>query len=105
VSWLIAQGVQLPAISRRLGHESITTTIDRYGDLLREVDDGLVKGLARDGIVLLLAVIRPITPWLCRRRAGGRPTKQPSDGSPHRDQSSRLTARERAVLDLLREAE
>jgi integrase len=46
VSWLIAQGVQLPAISRRLGHESITTTIDRYGHLLPEVDDGLVKALA-----------------------------------------------------------
>ena len=46
VSWLIAQGVQLPAISRRLGHESITTTIDRYGHLLPEVDDGLVRALA-----------------------------------------------------------
>jgi integrase len=46
VSWLIAQGVQLTAISRRLGHESITTTIDRYGHLLPEVDDGLVKALA-----------------------------------------------------------
>jgi integrase len=45
VSWLIAQGVQLPAISRRLGHESITTTIDRYGHLLPEVDDGLVRAL------------------------------------------------------------
>jgi integrase len=37
--------VQLPAISRRLGHESITTTIDRYGHLLPEVDDGLVRAL------------------------------------------------------------
>jgi integrase len=46
VSWLIARGVQLTAISRRLGHESITTTIDRYGHLLPEVDDGLVKALA-----------------------------------------------------------
>jgi integrase len=45
VSWLIAQGVQLPAISRRLGHESITTTNDRYGHLLPEVDDGLVRVL------------------------------------------------------------
>ncbi|HEX2499047.1 MAG TPA: hypothetical protein VHO00_09605 [Actinomycetes bacterium] len=37
--------MQLPAISRRLGHESITTTIDRYGHLLPEVDDGLVRAL------------------------------------------------------------
>jgi hypothetical protein len=46
VSWLIAQGVQLPAIPRRLGRESITTTIDRYGHLLPELDDGLVRALA-----------------------------------------------------------
>lgn len=32
-SWLIAQGVGLPVIQRRLGHESIKTTIDAYGHL------------------------------------------------------------------------
>jgi len=32
-AWLIAQGVSLPTIQDRLGHESITTTIDRYGHL------------------------------------------------------------------------
>lgn len=32
-SWLIADGIPLPTIQRRLGHESITTTIDRYGHL------------------------------------------------------------------------
>jgi integrase len=30
-SWLIDAGVSLPDIQRRLGHESIQTTIDRYG--------------------------------------------------------------------------
>jgi integrase len=39
-SWLIAGGRPLPSIQRRLGHESITTTIDRYGHLLPEVDLG-----------------------------------------------------------------
>lgn len=38
VSWLIAEGRPAAAISRRLGHESITTTIDRYGHLMPEVD-------------------------------------------------------------------
>lgn len=37
VSWLIAQGVALPVIKRRLGHESITTTVDTYGHLMPDV--------------------------------------------------------------------
>lgn len=32
-SWLIAEGVPLPVIQRRLGHESIQTTVDVYGHL------------------------------------------------------------------------
>jgi integrase len=32
-SWLLAGGVPLPTIQRRLGHESITTTIDLYSHL------------------------------------------------------------------------
>lgn len=32
-SWLIAAGVDLATVQRRLGHESITTTVDRYGHL------------------------------------------------------------------------
>ncbi len=32
-SWLIAQGVPLPVIQYRLGHESIKTTVDVYGHL------------------------------------------------------------------------
>lgn len=47
VSWLIAAGVPLPAISRRVGHESITTTVDRYGHLLPELDTVVLAGLDR----------------------------------------------------------
>jgi integrase len=32
-SWLITAGVDLPTIQRRLGHESITVTVDTYGHL------------------------------------------------------------------------
>lgn len=38
VSWLIAANIPLPAIQVRLGHESITTTVDRYGHLVRALD-------------------------------------------------------------------
>ncbi|MFJ5802722.1 tyrosine-type recombinase/integrase [Streptomyces decoyicus] len=38
VAWLIAARIPLPAIQTRLGHESISTTVDRYGHLVRELD-------------------------------------------------------------------
>jgi integrase len=50
VAALIAEGVQLPAISRRLGHSSITITFDRYGhldpSLDAQVDAAVDKALA-----------------------------------------------------------
>jgi integrase len=36
-SWLIAKGIPMPVIQRRLGHESITTTIDLYGHLSPDI--------------------------------------------------------------------
>lgn len=33
-SWLIADGVPLPYVQARLGHENITTTVDTYGHVL-----------------------------------------------------------------------
>lgn len=46
VAWLIAGRVPLPAIQARLGHESIQTTVDRYGHLLREVSDQVDAAVA-----------------------------------------------------------
>jgi integrase len=46
-SWLIADGRPLASIQRRLGHESITTTIDRYGHLLPELEAGNADAIAR----------------------------------------------------------
>ncbi|MGW7292884.1 tyrosine-type recombinase/integrase [Streptomyces xiamenensis] len=45
-SWLIAAKVPLPAIQRRLGHESITTTVDTYGHLLDALDDEVMAAVA-----------------------------------------------------------
>ncbi|WP_424891866.1 tyrosine-type recombinase/integrase [Streptomyces sp. XH2] len=39
VAWLIAKKVPLAKIQSRLGHESISTTVDRYGHLLEGLDD------------------------------------------------------------------
>lgn len=44
-SWLIAMKVPLPAIQARLGHESITTTVDRYGHLLDALDDEVIAAV------------------------------------------------------------
>jgi integrase len=38
-SWLIAEGVPLPWIQQRLGHEKITTTVDTYGHLTPEAHE------------------------------------------------------------------
>lgn len=37
VAWLIAAGIPLPVIKARLGHKHISTTIDRYGHLLPDL--------------------------------------------------------------------
>lgn len=45
VAWLIAKNIPLPAIQVRLGHESIQTTVDRYGHLVRELDDEITAAV------------------------------------------------------------
>ncbi len=44
-SWLIAAGVPLNVIQQRLGHESITTTVDRYGHLMPDAQTVAVEAL------------------------------------------------------------
>lgn len=43
VAWLIAKRIPLPAIQIRLGHESIQTTVDRYGHLAQGLDDDIAS--------------------------------------------------------------
>lgn len=45
VSWLIGAGVDVAAVSRRLGHESITTTVDRYHHILPQVESNALAAL------------------------------------------------------------
>jgi integrase len=45
VSWLIAAGTPVAAISRRVGHDSITTTINTYGHMLPSIDVDVVAAL------------------------------------------------------------
>ncbi|MFF8290474.1 tyrosine-type recombinase/integrase [Streptomyces sp. NPDC016309] len=44
-SWLIASRIPLPAIQIRLGHESIQTTVDRYGHLEQGLDDDIAAAV------------------------------------------------------------
>lgn len=48
-SWMIAAGVPLPVIQQHLGHESITTTVDRYGHVDRS---SMVQAAAAIGAAL-----------------------------------------------------
>lgn len=49
VAWLIAGGAPLPHIQARLGHESITTTIDTYGHLL-PIGDELISEIIQTAL-------------------------------------------------------
>lgn len=53
-AWLISAGVPLPVIQQRLGHKSITTTVDTYGGLLvqaHEVADAAIEAVLTGGSV------------------------------------------------------
>ncbi|WP_226962650.1 MULTISPECIES: site-specific integrase [unclassified Streptomyces] len=45
VAWLIAARIPLPAIQARLGHESIQTTVDRYGHLVSSLDTDIAAAV------------------------------------------------------------
>ena len=45
-SWLIANGVPLPFIQARLGHEKITTTVDTYGHLVPDAHEQMAAVVA-----------------------------------------------------------
>jgi len=74
VAWLVAGGAPLPHIQARLGHESITTTIDTYGHLLPAGDE-LISGIIDTG--LAGKTIRP--------HVTTKPKKSKRKATKHRD--------------------
>jgi integrase len=58
VAAMIAAGVPLPVIMRRLGHESITTTVDTYGHL----SDDAMSITAQAAAISIAAVLPEIEP-------------------------------------------
>jgi integrase-like protein len=78
VAWLVAGVAPLPHIQARLGHESITTTIDTYGHLLSAGDE-LISAII--DTALSGGSIRPNTAvwtccWCAARRGGEMRTLQ-----------------------------
>ncbi|WP_406398749.1 tyrosine-type recombinase/integrase [Streptomyces uncialis] len=61
VSWLIAANIPLPAIQARLGHESITTTVDRYGHLVRALDAEITAAVETAMTVPMPPRLRAVT--------------------------------------------
>jgi integrase len=55
-SWMLAGGTPIAAVSRHLGHESITTTVDRYGHL-----DPSVARQAADAAAAALSTAIPLS--------------------------------------------
>jgi len=53
-SWLIHAGRPLPYIQARLGHEKITTTVDTYGHLLPDAQQG-----DADAVTLIMGTVLP----------------------------------------------
>ena len=47
--FLIAEGAHPKAIMERMGHSSITVTLDRYGHLLPSLEEHLTEALNRTG--------------------------------------------------------
>ncbi|MHB1929833.1 MAG: tyrosine-type recombinase/integrase [Acidimicrobiales bacterium] len=47
VTLVIANGAHAKAIQQRMGHSSVTITLDRYGHLLPALDDQMADGLER----------------------------------------------------------
>jgi integrase len=54
-SWLIHAGRPLPYIQARLGHEKITTTVDTYGHLLPDAQEG-----DSDAVELMMSAVLPV---------------------------------------------
>lgn len=46
-SWLLAAGVDIMTVSRRLGHESIKTTADIYGHVSKRADNAAAKAMGK----------------------------------------------------------
>jgi integrase len=67
----VEQGAHPMAIKERLGHSSITVTLDRYGGLFPRLDEQLAERLDATLRASLAASLRPETPKVTRLRTSG----------------------------------
>jgi integrase len=95
VALAIQQGAHPKAIQERLGHSSVTVTLDRYGHLYEGLDGDLA-----DGLDLVLRQSRGLTAaWAPGREASG---DHPDDETP--GQASGASKNRTCDLILIRDA-
>jgi integrase len=85
--FLIAEGAHPKAIMERMGHSSITVTLDRYGHLLPSLEEHLTEALNRSGEA---AAHRYVAPGTSRTIAHeSRTARSRSSGPPPRNSPPR----------------
>lgn len=88
VAVLSAAGAPIQEIQRRIGHESIQTTIDVYGGMIGDVSDGVL-----DGASDIMARRRSVPGLAKGTTVRGEAVRGPAELEPSKDRQPGVVAR------------